>query len=94
MNERPDLTLDDFPQRRQVFAAEGGQVFIDERDEWFYVVTDESGMLGLLSDEDAADIPTVTIESLAAPPTGMPIWQIAGGSQLRPGPRERDLSPG
>jgi hypothetical protein len=58
MNERPDLTLDDFPQRRQVFSAEGGRVFIDERDGRFYVVTDESAMLGLLSDEDAAGLPT------------------------------------
>ena len=61
MIERRDLTLDDFPLRRQLFAGEGGSVALDERDQCFYVITDEAGMLDMLNEEDAAGLAAVTI---------------------------------
>jgi hypothetical protein len=91
MNERPDLTLNDFPRRRLVFSAEGGSVFIDERDTRFYVITDESAMLGLLSDEDAAGIPSVTIRAFGSAAERDAYLAGRGWMQIRTSPRERDL---
>jgi len=61
MTERPDLTLEEFPQRRELFVVEGGCVYLDERDQRFYVITDESTILGMLSEEDAAGLSPVSI---------------------------------
>lgn len=61
MIERPDLTLDDFRARRLIFTGEGGGVFLAERDQRFYVITDESAMLSLLREEDAASLSAVRI---------------------------------
>jgi hypothetical protein len=53
MRERYDLDLSQFPRRCQLFAAEGGAVYLDERDGLYYVISDESTLADMLNEEDA-----------------------------------------
>lgn len=53
---RVTLTPEDFPDRVTLRMFEGGAVYIAERGGKFYLIQDESTMLGFLDDEDLADL--------------------------------------
>lgn len=50
------LNRKDFPVLNMYMCCEGGAVFTAEKDGIFYVITDESSMASLLSEEDKEDI--------------------------------------
>lgn len=52
---------DDYPDKRELRAFEGGAVYLAERDGEFLVITDESTMWGLLDEEDLKGLSPCTV---------------------------------
>jgi hypothetical protein len=53
---RVTLTPEDFPDRVALRLFEGGAVYTAERGGKFYLIQDERSMMGILDDEDLADL--------------------------------------